>query len=243
MLSGDCDVCHGSGGRFPVFLDISAGGTGLSAISCTGCHGREEDNTAANPGFPAGRGAGLRQHHTSAGVMLCTDCHPDANPVAYTPVGENVLPDYYANPGTDHPAMPTGPCNSDGSENFAGIPEGLDNDGDGVYDGADTDCGSTGTAGIEVAGAPRLESAPNPFARETTIRYSVDRSGAVSVRVYDVSGRLVRNLPNDRHQRGDVHEARWDGRDETGRKVPSGVYLVRVENEGRARSRTVVLLR
>ena len=57
------------------------------------------------------------------------------------PVGENVLPPYYANPGISHPAIPTDPCNPNGSEDFRGSPEGLDNDGDGVYDVADPDCG------------------------------------------------------------------------------------------------------
>lgn len=144
MLSGDCDTCHGTGDRFPVILNQSAGGTGLSPVSCMGCHGRSEDNTAANPevssGLGSGLGAGLRQHHYIAGETICAACHQDANPSNYTPVGENVLPDYYANPGIGHAAIPTDSCNPAGSEDFAGIAEGLDNDGDGAYDGGDTDC-------------------------------------------------------------------------------------------------------
>lgn len=142
MLSGDCDTCHG-GNKFPVLLNSSLGGNGLSPISCMGCHGRNEDNTAANPASPNGLGAGLRQHHFVSGVELCSDCHADANPASYTPVGENVLPEYYVNPGTGHPAMPTAPCLGSGGENFAGATSGLDNDGDGVYDLADGDCAGT----------------------------------------------------------------------------------------------------
>jgi hypothetical protein len=55
-------------------------------------------------------------------------------------VGENVLPAYYANPGTGHPAIPPDSCNPAGAEDFAGIANGLDNDGDGIYGLADTDC-------------------------------------------------------------------------------------------------------
>jgi hypothetical protein len=47
--------------------------------------------------------------------------------------------------------MPTDPCNPSGSENFAGIAEGLDNDGDNLYDGADPDCQAVGAPMISVA--------------------------------------------------------------------------------------------
>jgi len=108
-----------------------------------GCHGRAEDNVAGNPEVGAGRsgyGAGLRQHHQNAGATVCANCHLDANPASYTTVGENVLPPYYANPGSGHPAMPTQSCNGNGSENFAGATQGLDNDGDDLYDTNDTNC-------------------------------------------------------------------------------------------------------
>jgi hypothetical protein len=139
MLNGDCDTCHFSG-RFPVFLDTSAGGTGLAAISCTGCHGRAEDGIG---GGTLGAGAGLRQHHWQAGEAICLDCHDDSDPSAFTPVGEEILPPYYANPtGSDtaHPLIPSDPCNpaADGyPENYAATTLGLDNDGNGLYDEAD----------------------------------------------------------------------------------------------------------
>jgi len=143
MLTSDCNTCHSGSSRFPVILNFSSGGNGLSPIACVGCHGRNEDNVAGNPEVGAGRtgyGAGLRQHHYNAGVQICAECHLDADPASYTPVGENVLPDYYANPGSNHPSMPTDPCNPAGGEDFAGDAEGLDNDGDDVYDGSDSDC-------------------------------------------------------------------------------------------------------
>ncbi len=143
MLNSDCNTCHGGGDTFPVILNSSDGGSGLDAIGCVGCHGRAEDNVAGNPEVGAGRtgyGAGLRQHHYNTGATICAECHLDANPASYTPVGENVLPSFYANPGTGHPAMPDDACNANTSEDFAGDPEGLDNDGDNAYDTADSDC-------------------------------------------------------------------------------------------------------
>ena len=144
ILGGDCSTCHGSGDEFPVLTYQSAGGSGLDPISCMGCHGRLEDNSGGNPNFPHGIGAGLRQHHASSGVNVCSACHLDADSANYTTVGEDVLPAYFANPGAGHPNIPNDSCNSDGSENFRGDPEGLDNDGDGLYDGNDTDCAAAG---------------------------------------------------------------------------------------------------
>jgi hypothetical protein len=139
MLSSDCNTCHRSGTTSaPVNIGSSAGGTGLQAISCMGCHGRTQD--AGHDSESAGLGAGLRQHHTRAGETVCQGCHSDANPANYTPVGENVKPPYYATPGTGHPNMPTDPCNANGKENFAGALIGLDNDGNDLYDMSDPAC-------------------------------------------------------------------------------------------------------
>lgn len=132
-----CDVCHMESGRYPVILDSSAT-TDLEPISCMGCHGRWED--AGNDNQSRGLGAGLRQHHTNAGVTECKTCHSDADPANYTPVGEKVLPPNYFTPDPEFPNKPTDPCNQHGEEDYAGIRKGLDNDGDGRYDKRDRDC-------------------------------------------------------------------------------------------------------
>ncbi|MDH3214959.1 MAG: hypothetical protein OEN01_01545 [Candidatus Krumholzibacteria bacterium] len=139
-LGGDCDGCHSGSGKSPVILDVSDGGSGLAAISCLGCHGRDEGGAGVT-------GAGLRQHHWSNFITSCgnTGCHADdSNPSVFTVVGEHVLPPYYANPGTGHPDIPDHPCNllSQGypEDVAAAALSGLDNDGDGVYDTGDLDC-------------------------------------------------------------------------------------------------------
>jgi hypothetical protein len=139
MLNDDCDVCHLDGGRFPVLLDDSAGGTGFQSVGCVGCHGIDPGN--GEPDW----GAGLRLHHTNAGVRpdrnneTCVDCHGTL-PV---PQPEDVLPVYYFTPDAAHPNKPTDPCNPapDHPESFAGLVLGTDNDGDLFYDSADPDCG------------------------------------------------------------------------------------------------------
>lgn len=137
-----CSVCHTRPPFYPVPLASSTGGDGLEAISCGGCHGRNED--AGNDSISGGLSAGLRQHHTNAGVTECKTCHEDADPANYTPVGEDVLPSYYAAPNDVFVNKPTDPCNQAGDEDYAGGPKGLDNDGDGRYDKADLDCQPTG---------------------------------------------------------------------------------------------------
>lgn len=136
MLDGDCDTCH-STGRFPVILGSSKGGDGLDPIACSGCHGRAEDGTGTGS---EGYGAGLRQHHWLDGVTTCGTCHADADPSAFEPADEDVLPPYYAAVDPAHPLIPEDPCNvaADGyTEDYAATTQGLDNDGDGLYDEAD----------------------------------------------------------------------------------------------------------
>jgi len=148
MLNGDCDACHSSGPPFPVLLGSSAGGEGLAAISCSGCHGRAEDGTGSGS---EGFGAGLRQHHWRHGVQSCgsSECHTDdSDPSLFTPVAENVLPPYYADSDPKHPSIPADPCNleADGFlEDYAASTLGTDNDGDDLYDEQDVrDCPEPG---------------------------------------------------------------------------------------------------
>lgn len=154
MLEGDCSTCHNAGGKYPVELDTSYGGTGLDAISCTGCHGRMEDGI--DEISTLGWGAGLRQHHWRAGETICVDCHADADPAEYIPAGEEYLPVYYSASDAAHPNVPSDPCNpaADGyPEDYAGSTLGLDNDGNDFYDEADLiACPEPGHAALVLPG-------------------------------------------------------------------------------------------
>ncbi len=70
---------------------------------------------------------------------------------------------------------------------------------------------------------------PNPFGSATSIRYAVPvEGGRVAITIYDVSGRQVRSLVNGAAAAG-RHVANWDGRDDAGRRVTSGVYFAKME--------------
>jgi hypothetical protein len=78
------------------------------------------------------------------------------------------------------------------------------------------------------ATAPRIEGArPNPFAASTEIPYTLPAPSHVSVRVYDVTGRLVRTLLDATRPAG-AGRVTWDGRDASGRSAPTGVYFVKL---------------
>jgi hypothetical protein len=83
---------------------------------------------------------------------------------------------------------------------------------------------------------------PNPFNPATTIRYRLPSASRVQLSVYDASGRLVTQLVNDEQVKGD-HAVSWDGRDARGAVVGSGVYFVRLESRGEARTRKTILLK
>ncbi len=138
-MNSDCDLCHTTGDNRNPFIGSSDGTVTNPGLGCVGCHGREQD--AGNDGISAGRGAGLRQHHYVTGTTTCAGCHTDANPANYTPAGENVVPTYYGTIDTmaDMPCNPVAQSNINENWTIDGS-EGLDNDGDNIYDAADPDC-------------------------------------------------------------------------------------------------------
>lgn len=84
---------------------------------------------------------------------------------------------------------------------------------------------------------------PNPFNPRTTIAFELAVPGETRLRIFDVSGRLIRTLIDGTLlARGD-HEYEWDGRDNGGRSMPSGIYFSRLEVGGYVESRRMALVR
>jgi hypothetical protein len=88
-----------------------------------------------------------------------------------------------------------------------------------------------------------LPGAPNPFRTRTAVSYAIPGSEGpvpVSLRVYDLAGRLIRDLDRGVHAPG-RYVATWDGRDETGSLRQGGVYFCRL-NAGRFQATRRLLL-
>lgn len=84
---------------------------------------------------------------------------------------------------------------------------------------------------------------PNPFNPTTTIAFTLPLDKAVSVRVYDVTGRLVRTLVNNQTYTAGTHEVTWDGTSDAGSMVASGSYLYTLEYGNFRQSKTMVMIK
>jgi hypothetical protein len=84
---------------------------------------------------------------------------------------------------------------------------------------------------------------PNPFNPETTISFDLDDHAIVSLQIYDVTGQLVRELINGESYPAGRYERLWDGKDNTGVTVGSGLYLYRIQSERFTAMRKMVLLK
>ncbi|MCB0291414.1 MAG: T9SS type A sorting domain-containing protein, partial [Calditrichaeota bacterium] len=87
-----------------------------------------------------------------------------------------------------------------------------------------------------------LPNYPNPFNPETVVSYRLSVVSDVKLAIYNVLGELVRNLHQRRETPG-LHSVRWDGRDDAGRPVCSGVYIYRLETAQQTATRKMILLR
>ncbi len=104
--------------------------------------------------------------------------------------------------------------------------------------------GSNPTAALPLAPVARvLDNEPNPFNPTTRIRYSVDRDELVQLQVYDLAGRLVRSLVNERVRSGVEHGVTWDGKDGAGVRVRSGVYFARISTPSFSAAHKMILLK
>jgi hypothetical protein len=81
---------------------------------------------------------------------------------------------------------------------------------------------------------------PNPVRDATTIEFGLDRPTDVQLAIYDVAGRAVRRLVAERLNAG-VYARTWDGRDDQGAVLASGVYLAKLTAGRRALTQKVVV--
>jgi hypothetical protein len=105
---------------------------------------------------------------------------------------------------------------------------------------------TTGAEPLDVGRGPLdfalAQNTPNPFNPTTSITYALPRDARVALRIYNVTGQLVRTLV-DGPQAAGFQSAVWDGTSDRGQQVASGVYLYRLEAGDWSQQRTMVLLK
>ncbi len=83
---------------------------------------------------------------------------------------------------------------------------------------------------------------PNPFNPNTTIRFTIPYDSHVKLAIYDVTGRLVKELINEKKE-ADFYEVVWDGSDMNGERIASGVYFYHLAAGNLNRTRKMIILR
>jgi len=76
----------------------------------------------------------------------------------------------------------------------------------------------------------------------TTIEYSLARMGRVEISIFDVSGRRIATLVDGNGAPG-IYRSTWDGRNENGQRVASGIYFCRMVTDSKAIVKKMILLR
>ena len=83
---------------------------------------------------------------------------------------------------------------------------------------------------------------PNPFNPSTTISYGISEDSFVSINIYDMRGREVKNLVSQKQVSG-RYSVSWDGNDAGGNSVSAGVYIYKLNAHDKVFSRKMVLMK
>ena len=83
---------------------------------------------------------------------------------------------------------------------------------------------------------------PNPFSQTTYIPYELKQAGLVEIKLFTLEGKFIKGLVGELQRPGN-HGVLWDGTNQTGSRVASGVYLYQLHVNGRVNSRKMILIR
>jgi len=96
---------------------------------------------------------------------------------------------------------------------------------------------------LQVPTALRLgQNYPNPFNPHTTITFALGKDAATSLSIFNTRGQKVRTLVNAPLTMGS-HSITWDGRDDSGRALASGLYFYRLSSDGKAQTKKMLLMK
>ena len=86
-------------------------------------------------------------------------------------------------------------------------------------------------------------NSPNPFNPVTTIKYTIKERAHVSLRVYNVSGQLVRTLIDEVQTPDEIRPIEWDGSNNAGQTVSSGVYFYKLVTKNFSQTKKMVMVK
>jgi hypothetical protein len=253
----DCVIAHNA-----IVDNVWSEGAGICAAACTSLTIRQ--CTIARNTNPSTLGGGI--------ALIGVDALIDKSVLAFNGPGEGMycsgsLPtvscsDLFGNQGGDLI------CGLDGGNNFSQDPRFCDMthddyrlqsdspclaghhpNGAGVCNGSRLGGEDQGCAPIDVddpshgfASTRLLGNEPNPFTSSTEIRYELARTGPVTLRICDVTGRVVRTLQNGPQAAGSQRVI-WDGKTDQGQAAASGIYFYTLRTPGSGEARRMILAR
>jgi len=203
----------------------------------------ESVNGYSKDNIPPGATSGISAAYSASGVFLSWDPAPESDFKQFQ-VYRSTNPEFIPSPTTlvqvstsrswmDSTAPPWGLYYKISAVDFAG------NESEAAA--------PTGVSGVRESEIPAktalLGAFPNPFNPQTTIAFEIRRQDDVTLRVFDLSGRLVRVLIGGESYTPGHHETVWNGRDDAGRQVASGTYFYRLEAGDFAETKRMVLVK
>ncbi len=84
---------------------------------------------------------------------------------------------------------------------------------------------------------------PNPFNPDTTISFYIQEHGLVNLSIYNMRGELVKKLVNNEEKSSGLHKLKWNGQDEYGKPVSSGMYYFRISTGRYSSTKKMILLK
>ncbi|MEO0225426.1 MAG: T9SS type A sorting domain-containing protein, partial [candidate division WOR-3 bacterium] len=100
----------------------------------------------------------------------------------------------------------------------------------------------TVSASSRIRNEPLLSISPNPLVKSAQIRFVIERSGPISLEVYNIEGRLIKRLA-DGFYRPNTYNLRWSGEDMNGKRVSSGVYFIKLKTDSGEETTKSVMMR
>jgi len=98
-----------------------------------------------------------------------------------------------------------------------------------------------GEGTVPVTGAS-IRNYPNPFNPETTIELSMEKAGEASIKIYNLKGQLVKTLLDETVAQGTTTRV-WNGTDEQGNAVTSGVYFYKLQTADKTITQKMILMK